>query len=369
MEETSVIENETDNYQDYIDFLEELRTKTHHHPPSAAMQTDMTSTHIEHMDGEINRLRRENISLTNSLLQHSFTDHHFYTTDERVKYFTGLPNTLILFTLYHFLENHLSPKFIISKFQQILLVLMRMRLNIPLTLLSHIFQISNATTSRLYSEVINVMYIKLKPMIFWPDREQVKRTMPMCFRRNYNSKITVIIDCFEVFMERPSGLKPRAQTWSSYKHNNTVKYLIGIVPQGAISFISSGWGGRVSDKHLTENCGFLDKLFPGDIVMADRGFDIAESLGTVGTELFIPAFTRGKLQLPPVEVENTRKLANVRIHVERVIGNLRQKYTFLDGVISVDHLFCPPGDIPLLDKEVTIACALINMNNSVVPFD
>ena len=43
-------------------------------------------------------------------------------------------------------------------------------------------------------------------------------------------------------------------------------------------------------------------------------------------KLHIPAFTRGKSQLSATEVEETRKIANVRIHVERVIGYVRQKY-------------------------------------------
>jgi len=40
-----------------------------------------------------------------------------------------------------------------------------------------------------------------------------------------------------------------------------------------------GGGGHVSDKHLTENWGLLNKLLPGDIVLADRGFDIVYSVG------------------------------------------------------------------------------------------
>ena len=84
--------------------------------------------------------------------------------------------------------------------------------------------------------------------------------------------------------------------------------------------MSEAWGGRTSDKYLTENCGFLEHLLPGDMVMADRRFTIAESVGLKQAKLVIPAFTKAKSQLDPVDVEKTRGIANVRIHVERVIG-------------------------------------------------
>lgn len=76
----------------------------------------------------------------------------------------------------------------------------------------------------------------------------------------------------------------------------------------------------MNNKHLTENSGILKKLLPGDIVLADQGFDIAESVGMMQASLHILTFTKGKDQLSPVEVEETRTIANVRIHVERVIG-------------------------------------------------
>ena len=104
----------------------------------------------------------------------------------------------------------------------------------------------------------------------------------------------------------------------SYKHHNKVKYLIGITPQGTVSFISSGWRGRVGNKHLTENSGFLDKLIPGDVILAGQGFDIQDSVGLCCVTIKILAFTKGKKHLSGIDVEQT-------IHVERVIGNIRKK--------------------------------------------
>jgi hypothetical protein len=53
------------------------------------------------------------------------------------------------------------------------------------------------------------------------------------------------------------------------------------------------------------------------ILLADRGFDITESVGLCCAEVKIPAFTKGKKQLSPLELESTRKIAHSRIHVER----------------------------------------------------
>ncbi len=193
----------------------------------------------------------------------------------------------------------------------------------------------------------------------------------MCFQYAFGKKTTIIIDCFEVFIERPSNLLARSQTFSSYKHHNTVKVLIGITPQGSICFVSKAWGGRTSDKYLTERCGLLDNLKPGDLVMADRGFTIGESVGLYQAKLVIPAFTRGKDQLNPIDVEKTRGIANVRIHVERVIGLLRQKYTILQSTLPLDYLTSSSkgGNCPLIDRMIRICAALTNLCPSVVPFD
>ena len=96
--------------------------------------------------------------------------------------------------------------------------------------------------------------------------------MPKRFQESFGLKVAIIIDCFEIFIEHPSNLCASSTTWSIYKHKKIVKVLIWIAPQGMVTNMSKTWGGQVSDKYLTENCGFLQNLLPGDIVLADRGF-------------------------------------------------------------------------------------------------
>ena len=88
----------------------------------------------------------------------------------------------------------------------------------------------------------------------------------------------------------------------------------------------------------------------------------------LGATLDIPAFTRGCEQLPPSDVEATRKLANVRIHVERIIGVVRQRFQVLSAtrVLQKEH---KTSRGVVLDSVVRVCCALNNVLEGVVPFD
>lgn len=245
--------------------------------------------------------------------------------------------------------------------------MMKLRLNVPYKDLAFRFKIDETTASRLFVKWIDGMYEAAKKFIIWPNRADRAVSMPIIFKQSYGDRIASIIDCFEVFIIRPSNLKARAQTWSHYKSHNTIKYLISITPQGTVNFISKSWGGRVSDKQITTESGFLNKLVPGDMVMADRGFCIEDLLAPINCSLAIPSFTKGKTQLSYEECKKSREIANLRIHVERVIGLIRNKFPILAGIISIDLLTVKEGDeLPLIDKIATICCALVNISPSIV---
>ena len=113
-----------------------------------------------------------------------------------------------------------------------ILTLMRLRMNLPLALLGYLFSVSHLTACHIFNSTIDVMYHRLVPaLVFWPERAELRKTMPMIFREVF-SKCACIIDCFEIFSEEPNNLRARAQTYSQYKHHHTMKYLIGITPQG-----------------------------------------------------------------------------------------------------------------------------------------
>jgi hypothetical protein len=93
--------------------------------------------------------------------------------------------------------------------------------------------------------------------------------------------------------------------------------------------------------------------------LADRGLLVSEELAAHGVTLRMPSFTRGKKQLSAMEVHKSKCLSNVRIHVEGVIGKMRN-YLILQSTIPVNQ-------VRLVDDIVVIIAALINILPSVVP--
>ena len=143
---------------------------------------------------------------------------------------------------------------------------------------------------------------KLTFLIHNPEQEEIMSCRPQCFKETF-PKCVSIIDCTEVFIAAPADFEARNATYSSYKHTHTVKFLVSIIPAGAVSFISPAYPGKISDKVLTNDCGYLNFIQHGDVVLADRGFLISDELNELGADLVIPAFTRGKSQLSARDVE------------------------------------------------------------------
>ena len=241
--------------------------------------------------------------------------------------------------------------------EQFFMTLVRLRLGLLEHDIAYRFNISQASVSRITSTWINLMFHSFKSIETFPSWHVVKKYMPEVFKQDYpNTRI--IIDATEFPIERPSSLLSQACTFSAYKNRNTVKILIGVTPSGAISFVSDAYEGSISDRKLVEVCGLLEKLEPGDEVMADKGFKIQDMLVPYGVRLNVPPFLQSNTQMAACDVFTTKKIARLRVHVERAIGRVKD-YRILQGVL-------PASMWDSISDIIYVCCMLTNFGPPLV---
>lgn len=250
--------------------------------------------------------------------------------------------------------------FKLDPLNQFFLVMIKLRLNLRERDLAHRFGISVSTVSKYFITWICFLYCHLEEINWMPSVEQVKPTMPQIFKEKYPNTYA-IIDATELFIETPSDLQMQSSSWSSYKHNNTGKILVACTPNGAICYVSEMYFGSISDVELTRVCQFVPLLKGKEniSVMADRGFTVRDQLSQVGVELNIPPFLDGRQKLTANEVSEGRKIASVRIHVERAIGRIKN-FSILKGKL--------PLSLARIFNQIVRVCAwLVNFQPVLIP--
>ena len=93
--------------------------------------------------------------------------------------------------------------------------------------------------------------------------------------------------------------------------------------------------------------------------MADRGFTIRDLLKEKNVSLNIPLFLDGRKQLSAKDVKDGHSIASLHIHVERVIGRIKN-YTILKGTIPISM-------IRLADQIFSVCAWLTNFQPVLIP--
>nr|XP_022304109.1 uncharacterized protein LOC111111416 [Crassostrea virginica]XP_022312597.1 uncharacterized protein LOC111117720 [Crassostrea virginica] len=233
---------------------------------------------------------------------------------------------------------------------EFLMVTMRLRQGMLQEHLADLFRVSLSSVSRIMNTWINFIYDHCKSLVCWPTREQILCNLPQAFQ-DYPD-VRIILDCTEFYTEKPSSLSAQWATWSEYKHSNTFKVLIGVAPNGLVTFVSRLWGGNTSDRHITMHDSLLPKLSAGDVIMADKGFTV-EDLLPADVGLNIPPRIPGHRQMTTHEFFQTQGIASARIVVEMKMEQIKN-YRILNGTL-------PLSEAHLAEQMVFICTALTNL--------
>ena len=284
---------------------------------------------------------------------------------KKIHFFTSFDDYEHFMCFYYCLGpavNELNHQFSsLAPVDQLLLTLIKLRQAKEDVELSFMFDVSESTVSDIIITWINFLYFQLNELKTWPSRETVDEHMPQDFGKKF-PKTRVILDATETPIQKPSHVDAQSVTWSTYKHKNTLKTMIGCTPRGVVSYVSDTYGGSASDRQIVEKSKLLkpeEEMFrKKDSVMADRGIMVQDLFAARDVFVNTPTMLKGKSQLEPEDVVKDRRVASKRIHVERVIG--------LGKTFKILKKELPSSKLVMGSRIVSVCFAIANFRKSIV---
>ncbi|XP_033228718.1 uncharacterized protein LOC117180364 isoform X2 [Belonocnema kinseyi] len=237
-------------------------------------------------------------------------------------------------------------------------VLKKIRLNLSNEVLSYDFGLSYSHISHIFKKTVPLIARYLKKYILWPEENLISANLPVQFR-NRLKKVQSILHIFEVKMERSNLIQ--GLRLPSYESTETARFLVSSTPNGFITFVSTRYCKGNADVTIVKNSGFLD-ILPEDVAilsLADRGFKYVDNVLKEKNCRLIRVPSISMRRNWKAETKIYRWLASVRIHVKRLMNQLRD-FKILENSVNFGN-----RSESLLDDIVIIAAALINIQLTV----
>ena len=223
-------------------------------------------------------------------------------------------------------------------------------------MLADLFDIAPGTASRIFITWILFLKKELSILLSFPTVAELKDVyIPASLASVKN--LRGIVDCTEFYIEKPCRNSSQRSTFSAYKSRNTFKLFISISPMPHINFVSNLYSGSISDKQITKECGFIEQLNPGDVIMADKGFNVQDLLALKNVRLLAPPMM-GKGKVSSKATTMTRRIAKSRVHVERMIRKLKC-FQLIRGVIPLTLK-------PYASSIIHVCACLVNLSPSII---
>ncbi len=306
--------------------------------------------------------RNTNVTLGNDWAEKNtlqiFNVENFRNNPDSMHFYTGLPDYETFQALFNFAKpkdgyqlNYHNNKQTnaargpsvnkkgrprkLSPENELFLTLCRLRLNLLEEDLHHRFQISTSSVSEIFLTWIDRLHYCLQSLDDIPGlTEGLQSLLPECFKGDFED-VDLVIDCTEVFIERPSDPVAQSATWSEYKSHNTGKVLIALSPVGYPRFVSDVSPGSISDDEKTAERGILSLARRNRRWLADKGWQTdGDKFGLI---IQTPDRLEGKSQFSETEDMLNRKISRVRIHVERLIRRIKV-FRMFKSVVPISYV-------------------------------
>ncbi|XP_034091416.1 uncharacterized protein LOC117558962 [Gymnodraco acuticeps] len=313
----------------------------------SSQATEDNSKRVEDLQKQLQELR----------VQQQFCLQRFAGSDDNIRFYTRFPSYNHLMAFWFLIEppfikwfvlqeryqlprgmkkwlhTHVHQRQLLQPIDEFFLFLCFLSVGLKERHLANRFNVHQSTVSRIIATWTSFLTTLLGSQCIWLTPAEVQAHLPEAFKDFPDTQ--VILDCTELRCQTPSSLLLQSEMYSTYKSHCTIKALVGIAPHGAVTFVSSLYGGSVSDKEIFKQSGIAALLTENMAVMVDKGFLISDCCKC---KVYCPPFLSKQKQMPAYQVRETQAIARLRVHVERVIRRIKENKLF-DGVILLSHAY------------------------------
>lgn len=313
-----------------------------------AMKKDMRAKkdQIKLLQEELETLRSVNVLSPESFLQIDGPDNFYHCTGFTYDQFNSLcvffdasitkPAEIVL------PGNVALDTSTIPRRSQILLTLMKLRLNVDNEKFVSRFQIALPTVTAVLTTCVDYMYDQLSQLSTWPHRDMIYQNMPEGFK-HYFPNTFAILGLIEVETglkrEKSDSLQPVAST-----SRDVLRSLIACDPRGVVMYVSDLFPGSWSGQEIFQKssignllrgciqCGYLNV---GDGLMVDKSLLIQDEVKSIGLRMNIPPVDGTKPY--DDDTKMSQRFAEHLVHTERAAAEIK-RFQILSDTTSMSQI-------------------------------
>lgn len=224
---------------------------------------------------------------------------------------------------------------------QILLTLVKLRLNVDNEKFASQFQIGLPTVNGVLTTWVDYMYDQLSQLSTWPHRDTIFQNMPEGFKQHFPNTFAILslIELqTELKPEKPDSLQPVTLT-----SGTTLKSLIACDPRGVVMYVSDLFPGSWSGREIFQKCN-IEKLLrgciqcgylnAGDGLMVDKSLPIKDDVESIGLRMNIPPLDR--MEPYDEETKMSEIFAEQLIHPQRAAAEIK-RFQILSDATSMSQ--------------------------------
>jgi DDE superfamily endonuclease/Helix-turn-helix of DDE superfamily endonuclease len=216
--------------------------------------------------------------------------------------------------------------FSLSLREQLLLVVVWLRVYPTSPVLGFLFGVSHPTVLRTIARVLPILEQAGRDTMRLPGHgergRRSQRALPDLLAAI--PELTVIVDTFEQRVQRPRDQEAADRHYSGKKKQHTLKSQVAIdADSGKVVDVPASVCGPTSDLRVLNASGLLDRLDPDVGVLGDLAYVGMAALHPTGLG-FTPRRKPREQPRPPEDVVYNTAFAAARIGVEHTIGRMRR---------------------------------------------